>query len=57
MERNYSTVEITKKGERALRGGHPWVFEGEVTRTDADIADGALVDVLSDKRKYLGTGF
>ena len=40
MERNYSTVEITKKGERALRGGHPWVFEGEVTRTDADIADG-----------------
>lgn len=57
MERNYSTVEITKKGERALRGGHPWVFEGEVTRTDADIADGALVDVLSDRRKYLGTGF
>ena len=26
MERNYPKATITEKGERALRGGHPWVL-------------------------------
>src|SRR5574344_41291 len=54
--RDYKKVYITAKGERAALLGHPWVYEGEVTKTD-DITDGELVDVISPKDKYIGTGF
>ena len=55
--RNYPKFYITKKGERAARGGHPWVYGEEVTRVDGSYANGNLVDVVTDKGKYLGTGF
>ncbi len=32
--RPYPQVIVTKKAARALAGGHPWVFEGEVIRVD-----------------------
>lgn len=56
-ERPYPHVHITPKGECALVGGHPWVYAGEVLDVVGDIADGELVDVLSRKGSYLGTGF
>lgn len=56
-ERPYIQVTITPKGERALVGGHPWVYEGEVTALSAEPEDGTLVDVVSGKGRYLGTGF
>lgn len=55
-QRPWPWVEITPKGERALRGGHPWVYEGEVTALEG-CRDGELCDVFSNKRRYLGTGF
>lgn len=30
MERPFASVTVTEKAARALRGGHPWVFAGEV---------------------------
>lgn len=56
-ERPYIQVSVTPKGERALVGGHPWVYEGEVTGLSAEPEDGTLVDVVSAKGRYLGTGF
>ena len=58
--REYPQVTITPKGERALVGGHPWVYEGEVegvapAEPTAD-ENGCLVDVVSRKGRYLGTG-
>ena len=47
--RNYPKFYITKKGERAVRGGHPWVYGEEVTRVDGNYANGDLVDVVTDK--------
>ena len=32
--RPYPKIIITPKGEAALTGGHPWVYEGEVTAVD-----------------------
>ena len=55
--RNYPKFYITKKGERAARSGHPWVYGEEVTRVDGGYANGDLVDVVTEKGKYLGTGF
>jgi len=57
MERAYPRVIITEKGEKALRNGHPWVFEGEILQVQGAYENGGLVDVLSKKEKYLGTGF
>ncbi len=55
--RTYPKFYITKKGERAARGGHPWVYGEEVTRVEGDYSNGDIVDVVTEKGKYLGTGF
>ena len=56
-KREYPTITITKKAETSLIGGHPWVFDGELTAFDGRAENGGLVDVLSPKGRYLGTGF
>lgn len=60
--RDYPRAIITKKGERTAENGHPWVYDAEIEKTEpapngAEIADGGLIDVLTEKGKYLGTGF
>lgn len=57
MERNYPKATITEKGERALRGGHPWVYADEVTEVSGEYENGGLADVFSRKGRYLGTGY
>ena len=57
MPRNYPTVTITPKGEKMLRGGHVWVYADEVTSLTETPENGGLVDVRSEKGRYLGTGF
>lgn len=55
--RNYTKIYITPKGEHAARGGHPWVYADEITKVEGIYANGDLVDVVTNKGKYLGTGF
>lgn len=55
--RGFKTIAITKKAESSVIQGHPWVYDGELTDFDGRPYDGELVDVLSSKGKYLGTGF
>ena len=55
--RQYAIFFITPKGERAARNGHPWVFGEEVTKVEGSYVNGDLVDVVTNKGKYLGTGF
>ncbi len=57
MERKYPKVFITKKGENHLKDGHPWVFEGEVTEVTGEYTNGDIVDVYSQKSRYLGSGY
>lgn len=57
MERGYPKITVTLKGEKALRGGHPWVYADEVTNVSGEYQNGGLADVLSAKCRYLGTGF
>jgi len=73
---NFAKITITEKGADFLRGGHVWVYEGEVISvagtqsgnvctpmadalncTNTQPIDGELVNVFSQKGKYLGTGF
>jgi len=56
MERAYVKATITQKGERALRGGHPWVFADEITALAGTPENGDIVDVYSEKQRWLGAG-
>ena len=57
--REYPIVTVTAKGTRWLESGHPWVYDSDVAREpeESECENGALVDVVSEKGKYLGTGF
>lgn len=57
MDRIFPKIYITPKGEKALRGGHPWVYSDEVTDISSAVENGELADVYSAKRRFLGTGF
>lgn len=50
-------VTVTEKAARSLRGGHPWVYEGEVLSISGNAQDGCLVRVETQGGKWLGTGF
>ena len=56
-QREFPKCTITAKGTRWVEGGHPWVYEAEVLSVESDPENGALVDAVSEKGKYLGTGF
>ena len=57
MERDYAKLKVTPKAERALRQGHPWVYGEEITSAEGSWEGGDIVDVLSPKGKWLGSGF
>ncbi len=53
-EREYPRAVVTKKAERSIQNGHPWVYDTEILT--APVADnGALIDVTNEKGAYLGT--
>ena len=56
-KRNYPVFTVTKKAENSIKSGHPWVYDAEITQTFGEVENGCLVDVLSSKGAYLGTGF
>lgn len=54
--REYPQVKVSKKAEHAIIKGHPWVYFNEITEAHP-FENGELVDVVSQKGSYLGTGF
>ncbi len=69
QERSFPKAIVTEKAESAVKRGHPWVYDTEITEfngfktkdgvfpEDSSVKNGALVDVFSKKNRYLGTGF
>ena len=57
VQRNFPKFTITAKGTRWVEQGHPWIYEAEVIRCEGNFENGCLVDAVSEKGKYLGTGF
>ena len=56
-ERPYPAYTVTPKAEAAILKGHPWVYADEITAApDPAPENGAVVDVLSRKGRYLGSG-
>ncbi len=57
MARNFTRVRITPKGEKHIKSGHPWVFGEEITEVLGDYENGDIVDVYTQKDKFLGSGY
>ena len=55
-EREFPRFTVSAKGTRWVESGHPWIYDAEITGAP-DCENGALVDAVSEKGKYLGTGF
>ena len=56
-ERAYPKFIITAKGTKWVEQGHPWIYADEIIREEGDCENGSLADAVSQKGKYLGTGF
>ena len=55
-ERSYPRVTVTPKAEASILRGHPWVYGEEITAREGAFENGGLVDVISRRGRYLGTG-
>lgn len=56
-ERGYPRFTVTPKAEAAILRGHPWVYDAEILAVEGTAENGELVDIISKKERYLGTGF
>ncbi len=56
-DRPYPRFTVTPKAEAAILRGHPWVYDAEVLSVEGTPENGKLVDIVSKKGRYLGTGF
>ena len=56
-DRPYPKITVTAKAAKSIRGGHPWVFEEEVTGIQEPCASGDIADVYTEKGRWLGSGF
>ena len=56
-DRPYPRFTVTPKAEAAILRGHPWVYDAEVLSVEGTPENGKLVDIISRKGRYLGTGF
>lgn len=57
QDRRFPAAKVSQKAERSIRAGHPWVYDAEIKELQGEYKNGGLVDVLSLKGAYLGTGF
>src|SRR5574344_2290679 len=58
VDRKYSKVVISNRAyKRQEETRHPWVYDNEVTKIDGKYENGNLIDVISEKGSYIGTGF
>lgn len=49
-------MRITAPGERALKQGHPWVFDQSITEQSRKGSPGDLAVIFDDKRRFLAIG-
>ena len=56
QQRIYPRVTISPKAERAVKGGHPWIYGEEIKKVEGELEDGCLADVFAGS-SWLGTGF
>jgi 23S rRNA (cytosine1962-C5)-methyltransferase len=49
-------IRVDKRGEESIISGHLWIFSNEVKQRPSGLPEGELVEVLSEKDRFLGIG-
>ena len=57
IQRSFPAFTVSKKGEREIKSGHPWVYDNVITDQPSECENGCIADVFSQSGKYLGSGF
>jgi 23S rRNA (cytosine1962-C5)-methyltransferase len=47
---------VTADAQRALRGGHPWLFQRAIVRESGDGLPGDLAVIFDDRRRFMAIG-
>ena len=55
--RSYPIVTVSKKGCLQVQNGHPWIYGSDVVSVFGAVQNGDIVDSVSEKGTYLGSGF
>lgn len=55
-KRGYIVAEVSKKAEASLQHGHPWIYDAEVKNLDGKPENGDIIDVVSGRGRFLGSG-
>ena len=55
--RDFPKVICNEKAARLLRSGHPWVYGEETRGPEEAYANGDIVDVYTEKDRWMGAGF
>ena len=55
-ERLFPAIIISKKGSGRVKNGHPWIYDDDIVSGPEAPENGSIVDVLSDRGRYLGSG-
>ena len=53
---NIKQIRLKPTKEKSILRFHPWVFSGALKDIDSDINEGDIVEVISNKGRYLATG-
>ena len=57
-DRGYCRIKLSKRAsKRQEETKHPWIYDNEIESISGEYQNGELVDVMSDKDTYVGTGF
>ena len=57
QERIFPRFVVTKKQEKNIKKGHPWIYADEIVESSEIHENGCVVDVFGGKNNYLGSGF
>ena len=56
-KREFEQVTISRRAEKSIAGGHPWVYDSETDDTGCGADDGDIVDIVGRSGAYVATGF
>ncbi len=59
-QRPYSSIIVSEKAEKSLKGGHLWVYRDEIAERiqgELPLENGCIADIIGKKGNYLGSGF
>ena len=57
MNRKYSKIILSEEGEKWLDNGQMWMYKNNAVYIDEKIENGSLVDIVTTRGRYMGTGF